>query len=82
MARRRSIICSIERDKGRLVGRMKRYANSWSRGAMSRGAGLVRLSGLMGHTKHKETSLFKLTCLMDACLVTGWVDLGAADVSA
>ena len=62
------------------MGYMKRIANSWRRGAMSRGEGLVRLSGLMGRTKHKETSLFKLTLLRDACLVIGWVDLGAADV--
>ena len=48
---------------------------------MSRGARLVRLFGLMGRTKHKETSLFKLTCLRDAGPVIGWMDLGAADVS-
>ena len=81
MAGRRSIICAIERYGGRPVGCVKISANSWSRGAMYGEAGLVRLYGLMGRTKHKETSLFKLTCLMDACLVTGWVDLGAADVS-
>ena len=63
------------------MGGVKISANSWSRGAMSRGAGLVRLSGLMGRTKHKETSLFKLTCLRDAGPVIGWMDLGAADVS-
>ena len=53
------------------MGGVKISANSWSRGAMSRGAGLVRLSGLMGCTKHKETSMLKLTCLMDACPIIG-----------
>ena len=79
MARRRSIICAIY--GGRPVGCVKISANSWSRGAMYGEARLVRLPALMGHTKHKETSLLKLTCLMDACLVIGWVDLGVVDVS-
>ena len=47
---------------------------------MSGGVGLVRLFGLMGRSKHRETSLFKLMCLMDACLVIGKVDLGVVDV--
>ena len=63
------------------MGCVKISSNSWSRGAMSTGAGLVRLSSLMGRTKHKETSLFKLTCLRDAGPIFGWMDLVAADVS-
>ena len=59
---------------------VKSSTNSWSRGFMFRGVGLVKLSSVMGHSKNIETYLFKLSSLTIACPIIGWVDLGARDV--
>ena len=73
--------CSIDHAGGSPVGWVKTSVNSWSRGAIEGGTGLVRLSGLTRRTKHKETSWFKLTLIMGALPMEGWVDVLAEDVS-
>ena len=73
--------CSTKHAGGNRVCWVNTYKNSWSRGAIVGGIGLMRLSGLTWRTKHKETPLFKLTLIMGTLPIEGWIDVLVEDVS-
>jgi len=75
-----SMECSIEKDRGNPVGCVKTSENSSSKGSMSGGVGVDKLSGLIECTKHKEMHLLILICLTVALSVSDIVGLGVDDV--
>jgi hypothetical protein len=62
------------------VGCVNTSTNYSSKGSMSKGVGVDKLSGLIGRNKHKETHLLILTCLIVALSISDGVGLGADDV--